>query len=215
MGTLILWLLTIVLIAAPVGYVALHWSTQTIREAALTGWFGTVIGVVVGVPVALWLVRMQQRAQSATETARQLKEHQEALALLRLRVLDEVVFNLDQVGILGDVLRKSPTARADVWIWARRVVESFEVGVRQEFERLALSPMERVVDAPVELAYRDLRRLATWVKRAEAAHAFFYGFSANEAAANMQLSEVQNYVGIVTAELTAAREQLRKGEEAA
>jgi len=211
-GALILWLITIVLIAAPVAYVAMHWGIQTIREAALTGWFGTVVGVVVGVPVALWLVRMEQRTQAETEKARQVKEYKEALALLRVRMLDEVVFNLDQVATLADVLRKAPTARADVWTWAERVVDSFEVAVRKEFECLALTPIERVADAPVELAYRDLRRLANWVKRAEAAHAFLYGFSANETAANRQLSEVQNYVGVVTSELTAAREQLKRSE---
>jgi len=205
---LVAWLLTGVLTAVPVVYAVLHWGDKSFRDSALAGWFGTVVGIVVGVPVALWLTQFQQRAQQAAEGVRLIAQRHEELTRLRMRMLEEIRYNLDVLKRLQDVLSKSIKARTDVWDWANKVSESFEFSARREFEREAVTPSERLADAPVELGYRDLRRLSNWVKHAIAAHAFFYGFAADENSANWQLQEVRNYTGIVEAELKNAEKYL-------
>lgn len=206
------WMLAFVLVLFPVVYVIIKWDNQSFRESAIAGCFGTVVGVIVGVPVALWLARMQQNTQEAAEANRRAKEREEQLQKLSTQLSEEVTFNLGAVEQLQEVLAKTPKARADIWDWATRIAESFEFSARRQFESVLLTPIERASDAPVESAYRDLRRLSNKVRQAVSAHGFFYGYSADEVSANMQVQEVRKLADTVVAGLRMARECLLGGK---
>jgi hypothetical protein len=53
------------------------------------------------------------------------------------------------------------------------------------------------------------------VREATAAHAFFYGYSADEGSANWQLQEVCNFANIVASDLGHASEAIKTSEQAA
>jgi hypothetical protein len=67
------------------------------RDNFLGDWFATIIGAIVGIPIALWLSRKQQKEQEKQE---QLVREQEALThkgkILKL-IRTELEYNLDQL----------------------------------------------------------------------------------------------------------------------
>ncbi|TAJ28141.1 MAG: hypothetical protein EPO64_04910 [Nitrospirae bacterium] len=210
MANAISWIVTSVLIAIPIGYFAIRWDNEQFRDGALGNWFGTVAGVVGGVPIALWLSARQQRAQEAAKRSSRARDRAEQIRHLRGRQFEELQHNTGAVSQLQDILSKTRTARADVWEWAARVVDSFEFDARRHFELLALTPAERLDDADLERAYRDLQRLTYRVREAAAAHAFFYGYSADEKSANWQQEEVRHFAELVSSDLTKTVQRMKE-----
>jgi hypothetical protein len=210
MASVISWIITLVLVALPIGYFVIRWQNEQFRDGALGNWFGTVVGVVVGVPIALWLSERQQRAQEAVERSNRDRDRAEQIRHLRGRQFEELQHNTGAVSQLLGILSKTRTARADVWEWAARVVDSFEFDARRHFELLALSPDERLGDADLERAYRDLQRLTYRVREAAAAHAFFHGYSADEKSANWQQEEVRHFAELVSTDLAKTVERMKE-----
>lgn len=203
-------IVAVILIAFPIVYFAVHWRNEQFRDGALGNWFGTVAGVVVGVPIALWLSARQRRAQEAAELSSRAGDRAEQIRHLRFRQFEELQHNAGAVSQLQDILSKTRTARADVWEWAGRVVDSLEFDGRRHFELLALTPNERLDDADLERVYRDLQRLTYRVRESAAAHAFFYGYSADEKSANWQQEEVRHFAELVSIDLAKTVQKMKE-----
>jgi hypothetical protein len=200
------------LLAYPVWYSIGHWSESAFRDAVVAGWFSTVVGVIVGVPTALQLARAQQKSQDRVEAARAVRQLSEERRILRERLLEEVSFNHDAVAALQEVLARGKSARADLWKWASTIADSFEFVARFDVEKVIAfrTSGAQLQDVPFYLAYRDLKRLLHMVTQSGAAHDFFYGYSADEAAANRRLEDVRHFAGVVARQLVDAAKMLRQ-----
>jgi predicted membrane-bound spermidine synthase len=67
MAYLILGTVLIGLASVPALYFLYHVKDPTFRDAAMGNWFATAMGVIVGVPVALWIARKQARQSEQSE----------------------------------------------------------------------------------------------------------------------------------------------------
>ena len=72
-------------------YFAQHFASPTFQEGAMGNLFATILGVIVGIPIALEINRRQQDAQQATALAVSQREEsqrkQKVLALIRSELL--------------------------------------------------------------------------------------------------------------------------------
>jgi len=202
------WIVLAILAVYPTAYFLGHWSNQSFRDGAIGNWFGTVVGVIVGVPVAVRLARVQQLAQERADREQHQRARGEQFRRITQRLWEELQYNIDAVVQLAEMLQKLPTARAELWDWARQVADSFEFTAWRDFESFALSDSERVAYGMTDIAYRDLRRLANKVRQGAGTHALLAGYSAHDGAANWQMSETLQFARIVYSELSQATKEV-------
>lgn len=210
---IVLWSLAILLTGFPIWYLIAHWCNTSFRESAIGNWFGTVVGVIVGVPVALWLANTQRRYQDLAEKRARDQERQEQLSISTNYLYNELSKNEEVLARLQEVLSKPLNARTDVWRWAREVADSFEFSAYRQFWALLITPVERKSYALIDLAYLELKRFVSKVKEATAAHEFYYGYSADEKSANLQLIELRQYSEIIASNLKQATEALNRKDD--
>jgi hypothetical protein len=93
----LVWLAVITVFVIPILYSLANINSPGFLENFIGNWAATMIGVVVGIPIALWLSRLQQKEQERKE---QEREKQEALArkskILKL-IKKELEYNRDQL----------------------------------------------------------------------------------------------------------------------
>lgn len=191
--------LGLLLMAIPFVFAVRHLLDTAYWVAVMSGWFSTIMGILVGVPFALWVSRWQQAAAETATSKREAEQQREMLRLVLHRLYQELEYNLGNVKQLEEIIQKARgVARVDHWRWACAVVNAFEFSVQEDLMRSALVPREKLVYyAEIDLAYVELKRLFHRVQQASAAHDFYYGYAGDEAAANWQLSELRAHVAIV------------------
>jgi len=162
---------------------------HSVFVSALANTIGTLIGVIAGVPIALYLTRRQEKSQENAELRRRESARQGQLQALRSAIHEETAHNVEQVRRLHSVLNETGRARTDQWRWADSVVSSFEFTIMRQLESMALTDAERLQNRPLNLAYRNLQRLKNGVHQAVAAHDFFLGYAANQTATDALLIE--------------------------
>jgi hypothetical protein len=88
------WLLCSLLVAIiPVAYFFSHWTDSQFLDNAMGNWFATVIGVMVGIPIALEINRRQQAAQEKKEREVQGQEETAHKAKILKLVGKELEYN--------------------------------------------------------------------------------------------------------------------------
>jgi hypothetical protein len=160
-------------------------------DGAITGLLGSMVGTMVGVAIGFDYDRKKMAAEHSLQQREKDVNRLEILSRTKLILREELVHNGNALLHLIDSVNKTPGARADVWAWARTVVDSFEVVAFRAFEALLTDRTERQEHEPIALFYRNLIRLKHHVRRAEAGHQVHLGFSADEAAANDELERVR------------------------
>jgi hypothetical protein len=193
----LIWVLTAALLVTPVAYAVAHWGDVTFRDAAVANWLGTIIGVAVGVPIALGIAGYQQRSQAKAETARAAAVIREQLQSARGRVAEELRYNAGTVDALLEALDRSPEVRLEQLQWAKTIADSLVFDARRDFEAIPLDPAQRAHDAVVAIAYRDLHRLVNQVYRTLAAHPFRVAYDGGVPKANWDFKELRAFVAAV------------------
>jgi hypothetical protein len=164
----------------------------------MSGWFATVMGIMVGVPFALWVSRWQQLSADAAQSKRESDQRAEALRLLSHRIHNELQCNLGLVEQLAELMTQTPSvARVDHWRWINTIVDAFEFESHEDLRRSALVPPEKLIYyGDIDNAYRELRRVFHRAHQSAAAHDFYHGYQGNESAVNWQLSEFRQHIGV-------------------
>src|SRR4051794_14785147 len=80
------WTAVGLLIAFPTCYFFIHLADPNFRDGAIGNWSGTVVGIIVGVAVALWLAQEQQKMEARTEAKEQVELRKERLRSMGHRV---------------------------------------------------------------------------------------------------------------------------------
>lgn len=206
---LMIVLVGVILTAVPIVYSIGQGAKASYWNGVMSNWLATVAGIMVGVPFALWISRLQQRTTEVEQAKRDSEQRDQVLRVLGHRIHAELQYNLVSLNHLSEVLDKTNgIARVDHWAWIKTIVDSFEFDAQGDFERSALVPHERLVYfADIDMAYRELKRIYHRVYEASAAHDFHYGYAGNETEANWQLSTLGKHVGIAKAAVTSALER--------
>lgn len=210
MSRIVPWLGVAALVLFPAVYFVIRWCDVSFREAAIADWFGTIAGVIVGVPVGLALARFQQRAAVEADRRKEVEIRDEKIRSIKHPLYSELEYNSKCVEQLAVALSKSPHARRDLWDWVKQIADSVEFEAYGRFDAILL-PEERGHYGGLLLAYENLRRLVNRVRESALEFVFLTGYSANEEEADYRLTEIKQKVNIVLSEITRALEELRSG----
>ena len=93
----------IVIIAViPALYFLTHITDSEFLDNSMGNWFATMTGVIVGIPIALWLSRRQQKEQEKKEQEAQEREASARKARILALLKEELEYNRDQL-LAGEV----------------------------------------------------------------------------------------------------------------
>lgn len=202
----LLWLVSIAATALSSAYILSH-SERTLDDA-ISGLFGSLVGTLLGVGLALHLDRRKAEDERSLAQRRDEQEHAALLLHAKNALREELVHNGNAVLQLIDSVNKTPGARADAWAVARTVADSFETRAFRGLETIRRTSEEYRADEPLALFYRNLVRLQHHVRRAEAGHHVLLGYSANQAAADQELDVVRTSAAVVRSQVVRALEVL-------
>ena len=173
----LLWIIAATLILAPIVYFAQRICDTAFRDAAVANWFGTVLGVVIGVPVGLAISRYQQEV--AAQAADRIEKQASATALWHLlfSIGLELPANIRQLLRLKDVLGSARHSRSDIWVVALQVANSFSTSTFTDLRRSQQFSSIFPEGKEVVFFYIALEQLAHDVRTASGMHhmAFSYG----------------------------------------
>ncbi|MFH1523749.1 MAG: hypothetical protein ABIF04_02195 [Chloroflexota bacterium] len=169
------WWLLILLAVFPLSYFVYRFCDTSFRDNAIGNWFATVMGVFVGIPIAIEISLRQQAQHVKEEKDKKQKELQTQFSILFDRVDDELDENETHLEYLGEVLSKSKNAREDLWNWAITIVDSFSFS---SYENLHSSGLDKLLPENLEvrlyLSYLNIRTLLHGVIQSAAAHKYLY-----------------------------------------
>ncbi len=172
-----LWALAASLVLTPVAYFILRICDTNFRDAAVANWFGTVLGVVIGIPVGLAINRYQQQITEASAARVERQAVATEIWHLLFNVGPELPANIRQLLRLKDVLAMPRHGRRDMWDVALKISESFSSSAFADLRKgrafSSIFPEAR----PVVVFYLSLEQLARDVRTASALHdmAFSHG----------------------------------------
>jgi len=106
-GNSLLWVIVVALGISPVAYFLLRITVlpisaitqlpqdQTFLDSAIGNWFATMVGLVAGVPIGLWINRKQQEEQEKSQKQEQAKKSKERKIKILNMTKNELSFNRD------------------------------------------------------------------------------------------------------------------------
>jgi len=112
-GNSLLWIIVVALGVSPVAYFLLRITVlpisriaqlpqdQIFLDSAMGNWFATMVGLVAGVPIGLWINRKQQEEQERSQQREQAKHSKERKIKILNLTRSELIFNRD---ILADLI---------------------------------------------------------------------------------------------------------------
>ena len=109
----------------PIKYLLVNLNDDTYIKNLMGNWFATMIGVIIGIPIALEIYRIQRRKQTIIEENERLNKVQGKIKIYIGRVYNEILDNIDQFKELRNVLNESKNSRVDIWDWSKTVVAAF------------------------------------------------------------------------------------------
>ena len=184
-----LWLVIAVIAIIPVWYFFSHICDSSFLDSSMGNWFATMIGAIIGIPIALWITRVQQKEQERREA----KRREERLHLFLERVKLELRSNRNQVKELRFALTQSSHARADLWEWTTTIVDSFSFAA---YNDLIETGLHRLLPQEVEdglySSYNELTGLLHKVRQAKAELMFVYGHGGDKKRLDQRLNDVQS-----------------------
>lgn len=186
-------------------YIALRPNTL---DDAISGLFGSMVGTLIGVALALHYDRLNATQQRELELNFAEQDRTARVHRAKLAVRDELTHNGTALLHLLDALKMTPNARADLWALARTIVESFETTSFRDLESLPRTVAEQRTDESIGRFYRNLVRLKHHVRRAETKHSVLLGYSANQTASDEELNAIRQSAATVRGQVDDALTKL-------
>ncbi len=210
------WGLVIALSLALASYLFYRVSDARFRYSILDSFLATMLGVLVGVPVALAIDRVRQREEDRRSREREAAERARRLGVLADRMSLELEHNLETAEKLKEALLSAHKSRSDLWEWAVTIVDSFSLESTGEYNRSDLRlDMPPTLDDSLFHANYDLKRLRNCVRQAARKHDFLYGHAADIQGANRMLEELRQTNQSAHELLRATRDSLNDWRSAA
>jgi len=187
------WIATAILTVIPFLYFLTHLGSVAFRDAAFANLFATILGVVVGVPIAFEVSRRQEEQRQA-----RAKDQQSGADRLRARALfyrlrDEFADNGHALDRLRAAMDESQHSRTDHWDWILAIARGFAFDAYNDFAATPPKPpFPWELDDSIRLASGILLGVDRRAREAAAAHAFYLGYRADEASADKYLGYVRD-----------------------
>jgi hypothetical protein len=198
------WILVGLVVATAVGYFGWRFHDPAFRDAAFANLLATILGILVGAPIALEINRRGEESTRIRDSADRIAEQKRRLRSLYWRLSEELSVNKQRVDRLQEGLAQTESSRTDHWAWMITISDAFSFDAFHDLTRSGLKrefPWD-LQDA-VDTAYSLLKGTADRVREAAAAHEFHHGYQGQPARANAQLDFVRGL----------ARDARRRAEE--
>jgi hypothetical protein len=150
----------------------------------IAGLLGTVVGIIFGLPVGLYLDRVMKAEDVEREKQQRERDRCERLRTVLERLKDELVHNGTALLDLEQALPNLPSAGPDVWRRRREIVDSLEFDVYREFRSIHRTSSEKKQEHSLGLFYRNIRRVRDLVHQADAARPVLLGSTVDEVTAD-------------------------------
>jgi len=204
----------IVLSLSPVVFFLAHVADPDFLSTTMGNWFATMVGVLVGVPVGLFLTRIQQREAEMRETTKQAKIARERLTHVLKRAEAELRKNRSRVEALQEALGNIGSAThdlTDLWKWAKAIVESFSFTAKTELLRTGLQDLlPGVIEDALYCSYEGIFDVTHQVRQAAASYPFYrnYGGTHSCAETYKQLCDIRESLSKLLADVESTIEKL-------
>lgn len=176
----------------PTAYFFEHLSDQSFRDSAIGNLFATMIGVLVGVPVALEISSWQQRIHEESDAFKKSLADNNRLRLLVRRVALEALSNKTKIKELKHSFTVSLQDSVYHSAWANTVADAISFSANDE---LINSGIQRLLPDEIEdrvyNLYKDLQELIFQIKRT---HAVFCSNGDNKVKDNDVLEDTIKYL---------------------
>jgi len=200
------WLVVVAaaLVLVPIVYFLVRFCDGRFRDAAIASWFGTVIGVVVGIPIALAVNRHQVKLAEAASVRAAKTTANTRLWLFLLNIGFELQANKDQLSRLEQILGKPRESRKDMWDVAKEIGDALAISafkdLRQSQEFGSVFPAGNALVA----FYLTLQQLKADVRTAASLHDFYGSFGGGQVEADRVWKTTQQAIKLALQELARA-----------
>lgn len=180
------WLWVLIIICIPVIYALFRITDAQFWDSAMGNLLATILGVIVGIPIALEINRAQQESQRIKEEEqkhkeneaieRQKKEEQEETLKTNIQnIYRELIDNQKHLKRLENALTQTESSAQDHWEWVSAISESFTSDAYYNLNRAEIDEnLWRELHSHLYTAYpMTLIALRNRIREAKAAH-FFY-----------------------------------------
>jgi hypothetical protein len=187
------WVFTAIVLAIPLLYSFTRLGSEAFRDSALANLFSTILGIIIGVPIAIELSRQQEaERERRSQSERATREKLRAAALFH-RLREELIDNGHTLTRLRSAIGESPRSRDDHWRWILAVTEDIRLEAYTDFTTHAPQPpFPWDLDDSLRLAFSMLAAVGRRAREAAAAYAFFAGSQPEAGAADPHLQYVAN-----------------------
>jgi hypothetical protein len=187
------WILIAGVAIVALGYFLARIASESFRDAALANLFATVLGVIVGVPIAIEVSRLQEQERLKRSQRESDKAERERAVALYHRLRDELIHNGHTLDRIRAAIDESPHSRTDHWQWVLSIIDGLSLDAWRDFTSQPPRPAYPwELDDAVRLAYDMLQGVATRAREAAAAHTFYLGYRADDASADKYLGYVRD-----------------------
>lgn len=206
----LMWVAVVSASSVPIAYSVGRLGDQAFLDALMSSWLATVVGIAVGVPIAVELSRRQFAAEEAARQESQREELAKQVRQVLIHVSLELSENERRLDRLQEVLSNATSARADLW----RVVTTI-IGTLSSagFDLLRNTPeMFKWIEGHemIYTAYQAIGNLSAKIHESAALFDFHLGYSGNQPAANRDINEARE--GTVAVRIVL-QEAIRNADE--
>lgn len=187
------WIAVGFVVVISIFYFVIRISDESFRDAAIGNLFATIVGILIGVPIAFEINRRQEDQRMKLERDARSRENNEILRSIYERIKDEIIQNRQILKRLRFALDQTETSRKDHWAWMIAIAEGFSDDAYEHLKESRLRedfPFE--LHLSVEIAYTFLNGLKSRINEADAAHSFHYGYKTDQDSADAELGFVRD-----------------------
>ena len=187
------WLIITGLMGVTLLYFIARVGEVTYRDAALANLFSTILGIAIGIPIALEINRRQTEQSSKRESLEREEANQLRTRALFHRLKEELTDNGRTLDRLRKAIDESSHSRQDHWEWLTAIAEGFRFDACADFASQQQHPaFPWDLEDDIRLSFSMLSGLQHRLREASASHGFYLGYIADTSKADKYLTYIQD-----------------------
>jgi len=182
-----------IVIALLIVFVFARIADESFTNGALGNLFATAIGLIIGIPIALEVNRIQEKERSKAEEKKDKRLKLERFQALFNRTREEINLNKQRLDRFKSALHKPRSYRETHWDWIIAISASFAFTTYEDYLVSGIQdqlPFE--VDDAIHTAYSMLKGLQQRVTEAYAAEDYYSSGLSDQDEADKQIQFVKD-----------------------
>lgn len=195
----------------PINFLLFNLKDDTYIKNLMGNWFATMIGVIIGIPIALEIARIQRRKRVQIEEHKRLIEIKGRIKIYVSRVYNEILDNIDQFKELRNVLNEQKFFIEEFWDWSKTVVNAFSFIGYNDFQK---SEIQTYIPKPVEKSifemYMEFKEIQYKVLQTSAAFSFYYRFPKEQEKSIKKFDELKKLLPHINLKIDELLDPIKK-----